>query len=233
MTNNTCFFKCLNVRSFGRAVAAAATATLLGLTLGACTSPGPASQSSAEPVAPQSTEAVAEVSQSADTAVSGHVDVDPATGKPLNPNRDRSYEPPREVEGMNDNSAAGASRFAEYFIYVTDYAWNTGDPALIGAVSTEDCEWCQETIRQITDVKNADGWVENLQSQVLQSGDAVEATDEPGTWGVQLHVRTEPTKIFTGSELHDVPSRDALFDVVLRRDGDTWKVIKAGWPNGQ
>lgn len=207
-------------------------ATLLGLTMSACTWSTPTTQSSAEPVAPQSTAATADVSQSADATMSGRIDVDPATGKPMNPNRDRNYEPPREVEGMKDNTAQGASRFAEYFIYVTDYAWNTGDPALIGAVSADECEWCKETSRQITEMKHADGWVDNLYRKVLQSGDAMEATDQPGTWGVRLHVRTEPTTIYTGSELHDIPSRDALFDVLLRWNDDTWKVIKAGWPNG-
>lgn len=220
----------------------AALVTMMSMTLGGCAQTGPSAQSGTSPApsaqsdtaqsamtkdSPQSAPQT-DAAPIADAVMSGRFEVDPATGKLLNPNRNHTYEQPKELDGMNEGGEVGAGRFAEYFIYVTDYAWNTGDPALIKAVSSDECTWCQETIRQINDFKTGGAWIEHLRSQVVQNAPAVESPDQPGTWGIQLRVRIEPTALYTGSELHEVESREALFNVQLRHDGDAWKVVAAG-----
>lgn len=213
----------------------------LGATLSACstgadtgTSSGaaPSATTTADPQSADSAGTSTPMPSAGDDAMSAGYEVDPTTGKLLNPNRDVTFQMPEELESMRENSPAGALHFAEYFIDITDYAWNSGDASAIEAVSVPECAWCQETITQIKEFKDAGGWIENLRSEVVPTAEPIEHPEQPGTWMVQLRVSTAETGFYTGTVFQNVPPREALFNVELRRDADTWKVVAAG-PNGE
>ena len=131
------------------------TAVTLSVGLSACTSePDIMSMSEAYPGwdFSQSTPV-----KKADSTMSGRFKVD-ADGKLLNPDADKTYEPPTPSDLAAAPDKNGAKAFAQYFVEVVEYTWQTGNTELLRSISHPDCKWCNYIAEQ-TDIRTkAGGW---------------------------------------------------------------------------
>lgn len=184
--------------------------------LAACGATGPEAQSVAD------LEDSAHAAQSGDIVMSGRYELDVATGKLLNPARNRVFERPHEMSGMHENSAWGARRFAEYFVQVLEYTWKSGDSSLLREVSLPECVWCQHYI-QLTDERSvAGGWIENGDFTVAKVEDAFEIEGHPGLWNTTMDVIQHERTVYDGQRLEVADEAKVTLYVQARYEKDKW-----------
>lgn len=164
---------------------------------------------------------------SAEITMSGRYEMDVATGKLLNPNRNRAVDLPQEMTGMHEQSAWGARRFSEYFIQVLEYTWKSGDSSLLREVSLPECVWCQRHIDRTDDRRENGGWIENPDFTVAKVQNAFEIDDHPGLWNTSMEIIQKDDGYYDGMTLQKGIENRTIFLVQTRYEEGRWKVWAA------
>ncbi|WP_254872955.1 DUF6318 family protein [Schaalia sp. Marseille-Q2122] len=161
-----------------------------------------------------------------DTAMSAGFEVG-ADGKLINPDADKTYEAPTPSDLAQAPDKNGAKAFAQYFIHVVEYTWQTGNTELLRSISGPECAWCAH-IADTTDARTqAGGWIQGARIAIIRTEDAMPIPDHPGYWNIFMDLSQDPHTHYTGKEIVEKDLLDTRFQVQVFLDGDTWKVYAA------
>lgn len=196
-------------------------AVVMAWSLAACGATGPEAQSVAD------LEDSAHAAQSGDIVMSGRYEMDVATGKLLNPARNRVFERPHEMSGMHEDTAWGARRFAEYFVQVLEYTWKSGDSSLLREVSLPECVWCQRHIERTDERAKNGGWIDDADFTVAKVEDAFEIEGHPGLWNTTMEIVQKDQGYYDGTKLEEGIENRTRFLVQSRFEDGRWRAWAA------
>ncbi|WP_126382360.1 DUF6318 family protein [Actinomyces howellii] len=135
---------------------------------------------------------------------------------------------PGRLEGMDENSPAGASASAAYFLTLYPYVFATGDLTAWQDMSEEGCNFCNSVVESVNDIHDSGGWVDPWhQDVVVQSyGTVAEDTDT-----LLIDITIDSAEIV----LHDIDGSiesvtpadpDLAFTVQVHWNGDRWMIAE-------
>jgi hypothetical protein len=134
-------------------------------------------------------------------------------GNLLKPSDGPEPQPPASPTSIGDNTSEAAEEFARYFIAVTEYAWNTGDTALLREIGTEDCELCNGMATNVEERYRKGGWNDNLRYEVTQADSPIPYPNVNNKYAILLHVTTSVDARYDGDRLDEHDTVKELVEV--------------------
>ncbi len=161
-----------------------------------------------------------------DTAMSAGFEVG-ADGKLINPDADKTYEAPTPSDLAQAPDKNGAKAFAQYFIHVVEYTWQTGNTELLRSISGPECAWCAHIADASDRRSEAGGWGSGVSVAITHTAEAVPTPEEPGHWDVVMELNQNPSISYNGTSIEEIPHQRTRFAVRVGHDGTNWKVYAA------
>jgi hypothetical protein len=134
-------------------------------------------------------------------------------GHLLKPSDGPEPQPPASPTSIGDNTPEAAEEFARYFIAVTEYAWNTGDTALLQKISAEDCIICNQMTKAVEERYESGGWTDGLKYVVANESSSQKFPDTANKYAILLQIKTSTTASYSEGELSSVKSETSLVEV--------------------
>ncbi|MCI1641711.1 MAG: DUF6318 family protein [Actinomyces sp.] len=134
-------------------------------------------------------------------------------GHLLKPSDGPEPQPPASPISIGDNTPEAAEEFARYFIAVTEYAWNTGDTALLRKISTEDCELCNGMATNVEERYRKGGWNDNLRYEVTQADSPIPYPNVNDKYAILLHVTTSADASYADGHLDAIDPDKELIEL--------------------
>ncbi len=145
-------------------------------------------------------------------------------GKLLRYSSDPRLDKPElsDVAKVHDNN--GAEEFAQYFIRVVEYTWDSGDTSLLKEISLPSCTWCEYMSATTDERMKNKGWVRNLRATVIEVQPAFEVPDHPGLWHVDTVSETSAHQEYDGKRLKEVEKERVRLSLQMRYEEGAWKI---------
>jgi hypothetical protein len=141
--------------------------------------------------------------------------------------------PPEPREGMHEYSQAGVDAFTRYVIDVINYSYRTNDVDLLESISTPDCEFCTNSIDQLTFIESEGGRIEGGQFEPDGRFDIIgPAKGFETSAGVELVLTASRTVDGDGEVRNTEVDRDIYLIFDLDREGDEWKLAEVRRSSG-
>ncbi|MDO4244129.1 MAG: DUF6318 family protein [Actinomyces sp.] len=125
---------------------------------------------------------------------------------------------PGRLEGMDEQSPAGAAAAAAYFLTLYPYVYTTGDLTTWEDMSEDDCIFCNSVITNVTELHAGGGWADMWSQEIIILSYGTDPAD-PNRLVIELRL-TAPEH----TTHRDRPSRSIIVDAQ-----DTTLLIQVYW----
>lgn len=142
---------------------------------------------------------------------------------------------PEPRDGMHEYSPAGVDAFTRYVIDVINYSYRTNDVELLKSISTNDCQFCANTMERLTFIEEEGGRIEGGQLQPTQEsfdiiGPAEGFQTSAGVYLVIAKARTIDDEGVVRDSANEV-DRYIIFD--FARESEQWSLAEARHGRGE
>ena len=157
------------------------------------------------------------------------IDASPA-GDEIEPTPTPTGEaPPEPRDGMHDYSPAGVDAYTRYVIDVINYSNRTNDVVPLQEISTDDCQFCVNTLSQLTFIAEQGGRLEGGELEPTSTRFDIIGPAEgfETSAGVELIITAART-IDGDGDVRDSADEEALYIIFdLARENEQWSLAEA------
>jgi hypothetical protein len=147
----------------------------------------------------------------------------PPSGTPT-PTAPPTAEPPVEPDNAHEYSAEGVEAFTLYAIEVINYAYQTNDVTYLEQIKSDDCQFCDRTVDQLTVIGEAGGRIEGGQMSPGPLSITGPTEGVQTSAGADVEISASTTINGNGNVTDQQPARAVYFIFNLVREGEAWKL---------
>ena len=147
----------------------------------------------------------------------------PPSGTPT-PTASPTAEPPVEPDNAHEYSAEGVEAFTLYAIEVINYAYQTNDVTDLEQIRSDDCQFCDRTVDQLTVIGEAGGRIEGGQMSPGPLSITGPTEGVQTSAGAVVEISASTTIHGNGNVTDQQPARAVYFIFNLVREGEAWKL---------
>jgi hypothetical protein len=147
----------------------------------------------------------------------------PPSGTPT-PTASPTAQPPVEPDNAHEYSADGVEAFTLYAIEVINYAYQTNDVTYLEQIRSDDCQFCDRTVDQLTVIGEAGGRIDG--GQISPGPLSITGPTEgvQTSAGADVEISASTTIHGSGNVTDQQPARAMYFIFNLVREGEAWKL---------